>query len=133
MPAGPSSHASAATTRVSTQLQDLESKVKYLRKRATASEEAERCWREVVNSSEPLPAVITKERSSSSIMAMSTRMELTGEEAGLVEEADLVGEPADRLINLDSSKWDPDMEMLVLMVKQEKHEQAQASPKRKFP
>eukprot|EP00873_Tetraselmis_striata_P027764 jgi/Tetstr1/448028/TSEL_035329.t1 len=30
-------------------LQKLESEVKYLLKRATASEEAERCWREVVN------------------------------------------------------------------------------------
>eukprot|EP00873_Tetraselmis_striata_P000432 jgi/Tetstr1/420696/TSEL_011781.t1 len=44
MPAGPSSQASAATTRVSTQLQNFESEVKYLLKRAT-----ERCWREVVN------------------------------------------------------------------------------------
>eukprot|EP00873_Tetraselmis_striata_P042451 jgi/Tetstr1/462715/TSEL_007679.t1 len=49
MPAGPSSQASTATTRVSTQLQNLESEVRYLPKRATASEEAERCWREVVN------------------------------------------------------------------------------------
>eukprot|EP00873_Tetraselmis_striata_P005586 jgi/Tetstr1/425850/TSEL_016227.t1 len=49
MPAGASSHASAATTRVSIQLQNLESEVKYLLKRATASEEVERCWREVVN------------------------------------------------------------------------------------
>eukprot|EP00873_Tetraselmis_striata_P043013 jgi/Tetstr1/463277/TSEL_008202.t1 len=49
MPAGPSSLASAATTRVSTQLQNLESEVKNLLKRATASEEAERCWREVVS------------------------------------------------------------------------------------
>eukprot|EP00873_Tetraselmis_striata_P029503 jgi/Tetstr1/449767/TSEL_036832.t1 len=52
MPAGPSSQASAATTRVSTQLQNLESEVKYLLKRATASEEAERCWREVVDRQE---------------------------------------------------------------------------------
>eukprot|EP00873_Tetraselmis_striata_P035428 jgi/Tetstr1/455692/TSEL_042500.t1 len=49
MPTGPSSHASATTTRVSTQLQNLESEVKYLLNRATASEEAERCWKEVVN------------------------------------------------------------------------------------
>eukprot|EP00873_Tetraselmis_striata_P024684 jgi/Tetstr1/444948/TSEL_032766.t1 len=49
MPAGPSSLKSAATTRVSTQLQNLESEVKYMLKRATASEEAERSWREVVN------------------------------------------------------------------------------------
>eukprot|EP00873_Tetraselmis_striata_P041172 jgi/Tetstr1/461436/TSEL_006545.t1 len=49
MPAGPSSQASAATTRVSTQRQNLESEVEYLLKTATASEEAERCWREVVN------------------------------------------------------------------------------------
>eukprot|EP00873_Tetraselmis_striata_P041695 jgi/Tetstr1/461959/TSEL_000614.t1 len=49
MPAGPSSQASSATTRVSTQLQNLESEVNYLLKRATALEEAERCWREVVN------------------------------------------------------------------------------------
>eukprot|EP00873_Tetraselmis_striata_P041246 jgi/Tetstr1/461510/TSEL_006616.t1 len=49
MPAGPSSLKSAATTCVSTQLQNLESEVKYMLKRATASEEAERCWREVVN------------------------------------------------------------------------------------
>eukprot|EP00873_Tetraselmis_striata_P006245 jgi/Tetstr1/426509/TSEL_016807.t1 len=47
--AGPSSQASATTTRVSTELQNLESEVKYLLKRATASEEAERCLREVVN------------------------------------------------------------------------------------
>eukprot|EP00873_Tetraselmis_striata_P002941 jgi/Tetstr1/423205/TSEL_001325.t1 len=39
-----------------------------------------------------------------------------GEEAGIVEEADLVGQPADRLINLSSSKWDADMEKLVQMV-----------------
>eukprot|EP00873_Tetraselmis_striata_P038221 jgi/Tetstr1/458485/TSEL_044891.t1 len=44
MPAGPSSQASAATTRVSTRLQNFESEVKYLLKRAT-----ERCSREVVN------------------------------------------------------------------------------------
>eukprot|EP00873_Tetraselmis_striata_P036948 jgi/Tetstr1/457212/TSEL_043860.t1 len=44
MPTGSSSHASAATTRVPTQLQNLESEVNYLLKRAT-----ERCWREVVN------------------------------------------------------------------------------------
>eukprot|EP00873_Tetraselmis_striata_P029185 jgi/Tetstr1/449449/TSEL_036544.t1 len=49
MPAGLSWQASAATTRVSTQLQILEYEIKYLLKRATASEEAERCWREVVN------------------------------------------------------------------------------------
>eukprot|EP00873_Tetraselmis_striata_P028367 jgi/Tetstr1/448631/TSEL_035876.t1 len=49
MPAGPSSQASAATTRVSTQLQNLESEVRCLLKRAPASEEAERYWREVVN------------------------------------------------------------------------------------
>eukprot|EP00873_Tetraselmis_striata_P007185 jgi/Tetstr1/427449/TSEL_001749.t1 len=49
MPAGPSSQISAATTRVSTQQQNLESEIKYLLKRATASEEAERCWREVVS------------------------------------------------------------------------------------
>eukprot|EP00873_Tetraselmis_striata_P039091 jgi/Tetstr1/459355/TSEL_000424.t1 len=40
---------SRATNRVSTQLQNLESEVKYLLKKATASEEAERCWRGVVN------------------------------------------------------------------------------------
>eukprot|EP00873_Tetraselmis_striata_P015649 jgi/Tetstr1/435913/TSEL_024799.t1 len=44
MPAGPSSQASTATTRMSIQLQNFESEVKYLLKRAT-----ERCWREVVN------------------------------------------------------------------------------------
>eukprot|EP00873_Tetraselmis_striata_P024500 jgi/Tetstr1/444764/TSEL_032612.t1 len=49
MPARPSSQASAVTTRVSTQLQNLESEVKYLLKRAMASEGAERCCREVVN------------------------------------------------------------------------------------
>eukprot|EP00873_Tetraselmis_striata_P019742 jgi/Tetstr1/440006/TSEL_028367.t1 len=45
------------------------------------------------------------------------------EEAGIVEEADLVGQPADlsqdafqRLINLSSSKWDADMEKLLHMV-----------------
>eukprot|EP00873_Tetraselmis_striata_P040041 jgi/Tetstr1/460305/TSEL_005605.t1 len=39
-----------------------------------------------------------------------------GEEAGIMEEVDLVGQPADRLINLSSSKWDADMEKLVQMV-----------------
>eukprot|EP00873_Tetraselmis_striata_P012260 jgi/Tetstr1/432524/TSEL_021897.t1 len=52
-----------------------------------------------------------------------------GEEAGIVEEVDLVGQPADvytdlklsqdafqRLINLSSSKWDADMEKLVQMM-----------------
>eukprot|EP00873_Tetraselmis_striata_P006708 jgi/Tetstr1/426972/TSEL_017185.t1 len=63
------------------------------------------------HSSEPLPAV-TKERSSSSSssMAMSTRMELTGRRRASWKEADL------RLINLSSSEWDADMEKLVQMV-----------------
>eukprot|EP00873_Tetraselmis_striata_P025875 jgi/Tetstr1/446139/TSEL_033737.t1 len=39
-----------------------------------------------------------------------------GEEAGILEEADLVGQRVDRLINLNSSKWDADMEKLVHMV-----------------
>eukprot|EP00873_Tetraselmis_striata_P036647 jgi/Tetstr1/456911/TSEL_043581.t1 len=38
------------------------------------------------------------------------------EEAGIVEEADPVGQPTDRLINLSSSEWDADMEKLVQMV-----------------
>eukprot|EP00873_Tetraselmis_striata_P040742 jgi/Tetstr1/461006/TSEL_006156.t1 len=182
MPAGPSLQASAATTRVSTQLQNLESEVKYLLKRATASEEAERCWREVVNilkemekelrsqlaaeekarleadilrrkcdkkvarlkakirlmfesngsdggrvscHSEPLPAVTDgaeQQQQHGDVDAHGA----DGEEAGIVEEADLVGQPADvytdmklsqnalqRLINLSSSKWDADMEKVM--------------------
>eukprot|EP00873_Tetraselmis_striata_P000068 jgi/Tetstr1/420332/TSEL_011453.t1 len=147
MPAGSSSQASAATTRVSTQLQNLESEIKYMLKRATASEEAERCWREVVNRQKE----VEKELRSQLAAEERARMEADilrrkrdkkqvgdddswqsvyaeggpgaqfgapsggdkgteqqqqqhgdvdahgadGEEAGIVEEADLVGQPAD--------------------------------------
>eukprot|EP00873_Tetraselmis_striata_P013774 jgi/Tetstr1/434038/TSEL_023182.t1 len=61
------------------------------------------------HSSEPLPAV-TVERSSKQQHGDVDAHGADGEEAGIVEEADL------RLINLSSSKWDADMEKLVHMV-----------------
>eukprot|EP00873_Tetraselmis_striata_P034189 jgi/Tetstr1/454453/TSEL_041353.t1 len=156
MPDGPSSQASAATTRVSTQLQNLESafaeesdglggggallegvvnmqkEVEKELQSQLAAEERARVGADILRRKRdkkfgaPSGGDEGAEQQHGDVDAHGA----DGEEAGIVEEADLVGKPADvraahtprfilgaLLANYpEFSKWDADMEKLVQMV-----------------